>query len=181
MILYAIIDIETTGQSAARGKITEIAIFIHNGIEVVDSFSSLINPECFIPGFITELTGISNDMVKHAPKFYEVARQVVEMTQDCIFVAHNVQFDYKFIQEEYKRLGYDFQRQTMCTVKMGRKFLPGHKSYSLGNVCAELGIQINGRHRAAGDAFATTKLFEIILEKKRQKETRIPPGQLKLF
>ncbi len=179
--MYAIIDIETTGQSAVKGKITEIAVYIHNGIEIVDSFSSLINPECYIPGFITELTGISNEMVRFAPKFYEVARQIVEITQNRVFVGHNVQFDYRFVQEEFKRLGYDYQRQTMCTVRLGRKFLPGHKSYSLGNICSELGISINGRHRAAGDAFATTKLFELILEKKRQKETRIPPGQLKLF
>ncbi len=179
--MYAIIDIETTGQSAAKGKITEIAVYVHNGIEIIDSFSSLINPECYIPGFITELTGISNEMVRYAPKFYEVARQIVEITQNRVFVGHNVQFDYRFVQEEFKRLGYDYQRQTMCTVRLGRKFLPGHKSYSLGNICSELGISINGRHRAAGDAFATTKLFELILEKKRQKETRIPPGQLKLF
>jgi len=179
--LYAIIDIETTGQSAGRGKITEIAIFVHDGVEVVDSFSTLVNPECYIPGFITELTGISNEMVRYAPKFYEVARRIVEMTQDKIFVGHNVQFDYRFVQEEFKRLGYDYQRKTMCTVRLGRKFLPGYKSYSLGKICSELGITINGRHRAAGDAFATTKLFEIILEKKKQKETRIPPGQLKLF
>jgi exonuclease, DNA polymerase III, epsilon subunit family len=179
--LYAIIDIETTGQSALKGKITEIAIFIHDGREIVESFSSLVNPECYIPQFITELTGISNDMVTKAPKFYEIARKIVEITQDKIFVGHNVQFDYRFVQEEFKRLGYDYQRQTMCTVRLGRKFIPGHRSYSLGNICGELGISINGRHRAAGDAYATTKLFEIILEKKRQKETRIPPGQLKLF
>lgn len=179
--MYAIIDIETTGQSALKGKITEIAIFIHDGREIVESFSSLVNPECYIPQFITELTGISNDMVTKAPKFYEIARKIVEITQDKIFVGHNVQFDYRFVQEEFKRLGYDYQRQTMCTVRLGRKFIPGHRSYSLGNICGELGISINGRHRAAGDAYATTKLFEIILEKKRQKETRIPPGQLKLF
>ena len=179
--LYAIIDIETTGQSAANGKVTEIAIFIHNGFEITDSFSSLINPECYISGFITNLTGIDNEMVKSAPKFYEVARRIVEMTQDKIFVAHNVSFDYKFIQEEFKRLGYDYQRKTMCTVRMGRKFLPGYKSYSLGKICDELGISIKDRHRAAGDALATTKLFEIILERKAQKETKQPPGQLRLF
>ena len=179
--MYAIIDIETTGQSPAKGKITEIAIFIHNGFEITDSFSSLINPECDIPGFITSLTGIDNEMVRNAPKFYEVARQIVEITQDKIFVAHNVSFDYKFIQEEFKRLGYDYQRMTMCTVRMGRKFIPGHKSYSLGKICDELGISIHGRHRAAGDALATVKLLEIILERKAQKENKQPPGQLRLF
>ena len=179
--MYAIIDIETTGQSATKGKITEIAIYIHNGFEIIDSFSSLINPECFIPDFITSLPGIDNEMVRNAPKFYEIARRIVEITQDKVFVAHNVSFDYRFIQEEFKRLGYDYQRKTMCTVRMGRKFLPGHKSYSLGKICDELGISINGRHRAAGDALATTKLFEIILKRKAQKETKQPPGQLSLF
>ena len=180
-VLYAIIDIETTGQSAANGKITEIAIFIHNGFEITDSFSSLVNPECHIPGYITDLTGISNEMVRNAPKFYEIARRVVEITRNEIFVAHNVSFDYRFVQEEFKRLGYDYQRKTMCTVRMGRKFLPGHKSYSLGKICDDLGISINGRHRAAGDAYATVKFFELLLEKKAQKETKQPPGQLRLF
>jgi DNA polymerase III subunit epsilon len=179
--LYAIIDIETTGHSAIDGKITEIAIFLYNGIEITDSFTSLVNPECYIPRFITELTGISNEMVRNSPKFYEIARQIVEMTSDRIFVAHNVGFDYRYLQEEFKRLGYDYQRKTMCTVRQGRKYIPGHKSYSLGNICGDLGIIIEGRHRAAGDALATTKLLEIILDKKEQKKKHIPPEQLKLF
>jgi DNA polymerase-3 subunit epsilon len=179
--LYAIIDIETTGQSPGKGKITEIAIFVHDGFRVVDSFTSLINPECYIPGFITELTGIDNDMVRNAPKFYEVARKVVELTHDKIFVAHNVMFDYRFIQEEFKRLGYDYQRKTMCTVRLGRKFLPGHRSYSLGKICDDLGIRIEGRHRAAGDAYATVKLFELILARKALKESKQTPDQLRLF
>lgn len=179
--LYAIIDIETTGQSAEYGKITEIAIFIHDGFGIVDSFASLINPESYIPYFITELTGIDNDMVRNAPKFYEVARRIVEMTQDCIFVAHNVMFDYKFVREEFKRLGYNYERKTMCTVRMGRKYLPGHRSYSLGKLCSELGIEIEGRHRAAGDAAATVKLFELILARKALKEAKQTPDQLRLF
>lgn len=181
LTLYAIIDIETTGQASTTGKITEIAIFIHNGFEITDSFTSLINPECYIPGFITNLTGIDNEMVRNAPKFFEVARKIVEITEDMVFVAHNVSFDYKFIQEEFRRLGYDYQRKTMCTVRMGRKFLPGYKSYSLGKICSELGISINGRHRAAGDALATVKLFEMILGRKALKEAKQPPCQLRLF
>lgn len=179
--LYAIIDIETTGNSYKSGKITELAIFIHDGFEIIDSFSSLINPECYIPGFITNLTGIDNEMVKNAPKFYEIARKIVEITQDKVFVAHNVSFDYRFIQEEFKRLGYDYQRKTMCTVRMGRKFIPGYKSYSLGKLCNELGISIIGRHRAAGDALATVKLFEMIMDRKTQKEAKQDHGQLRLF
>lgn len=179
--MYSIIDIETTGNTYRTGKITEIAIFNHDGFKIVDSFSSLINPECYITDFITQLTGIDNEMVRTAPRFYEVARKVVEMTNEMVFVAHNVNFDYKFIQEEFNRLGYDYQRKTMCTVKMGRKYLPGHRSYSLGTLCDELGIPINGRHRAAGDALATVKLFEIIMERKTQKEAKQSHGQLRLF
>lgn len=179
--MYAIIDIETTGNTYKSGKITEIAIFIHDGFGVVDSFSSLINPECSISGFITRLTGISNEMVSGAPRFYEVARKVVEITTGMVFVAHNVNFDYKFIQEEFKRLGFDYQRTTMCTVRMGRKYLPGHRSYSLGTLCGELGITVYGRHRAAGDALATVKVFEMIMDSKAQKEAKNSPTQLRLF
>lgn len=163
--MFAIIDIETTGNSYKYGKITEIAIYHHNGYEITNSFYSLIYPEMDIPFFITQLTGIDNQMVKRAPRFYEIAKKIIEMTSGRTFVAHNVQFDYKFIKEEYKRLGYDFNCKTMCTVKLSRKLLPGHKSYSLGKLCADLGIEINGRHRAAGDALATVKLFEILLKK----------------
>ncbi len=162
--MYNIIDIETTGQSAKEGKITEIAIYVHNGIEIVDSFSSLVNPECHIPYFITKLTGINDKMVVNAPKFFEIAKKVIEITAGNIFIAHNASFDYRFMQEEFNRLGYSYKRKTMCTVKLSRKYIPGHKSYSLGNICQDLNIQIDGRHRAAGDALATVKLFEIILE-----------------
>ena len=162
--LYSIIDIETTGHSPHDGKITEIAIYVHNGIEVVDSFTSLVNPECHIPYFITKLTGIDDKAVASAPKFYEIAKRIIKFTAGNIFVAHNVRFDYRFIQEEFKRLGYNYKRKTMCTVKLSRKYIPGHSSYSLGNICRDLNIQIGNRHRAAGDALATVKLFEMILE-----------------
>ncbi|RKD88218.1 DNA polymerase-3 subunit epsilon [Mangrovibacterium diazotrophicum] len=179
--LYTIIDIETTGQSYKDGKITEIAAYRHNGIEVVDSFTSLINPECHIPYFITELTGISNEMVASAPRFYEVAKRLVEITAGTIFVAHNVSFDYKFIQEEFKRLGYEYKRKTMCTVKLSRKYLPGHPSYSLGRICDDLNIGIDGRHRASGDALATVKLFELILHKHINGTPNGDARQPKLF
>nr|WP_321485234.1 3'-5' exonuclease [uncultured Draconibacterium sp.] len=163
--MFSIIDIETTGQSYKNGKITEIAIYQHNGQKVTDSFSTLINPEMDIPFFITELTGINNEMVRTAPKFYQVAKKIIEMTMGRTFVAHNANFDYKFIKEEYARLGYNYHRKTMCTVKLSRKLLPGHPSYSLGKLCADLGIEINGRHRAAGDALATARLFDILVER----------------
>lgn len=134
-----------------------------------------------IPYFITELTGITNEMVKDAPRFYEVAKTIVEMTMGRTFVAHNVNFDYKFIQEEFRRLGYEYNRKTMCTVKLARKLLPGHKSYSLGKLCADLGIEINGRHRAAGDAFATAKLFDILLKQNQINGHPKAAGNYRLF
>jgi DNA polymerase III subunit epsilon len=163
--MYAIIDIETTGISHKFEKITEIAIFVHDGTRVTEEYSTLINPECTIPYYITKLTGISNEMVADAPKFYEVAKRVVELTNNNIFVAHNVNFDYRFIREEYLRLGYHYKRDVLCTVKMSRKLIPGKRSYSLGNLCLDLGIHVQDRHRATGDARATVKLFELLLSK----------------
>jgi len=179
--VYTIIDIETTGKSYRDGKITEIALYRHNGSQVIDSFHSLINPECDIPYFITQLTGIDNEMVRKAPKFFEIAKRIVEITAGTIFVAHNVSFDYKFIQEEFRRLGYEYKRKTMCTVQLSRKYLPGHASYSLGNICSDLNIAIDGRHRASGDALATVQLFEIIMRKHQTGFNGTNYNQPKLF
>ncbi len=162
-MLYAIIDVETTGLSPKTEKITEIAIYIHDGEQVVDEFSTLINPEKNIPFQITRLTGINNKMVRNAPKFYEIAKKIVEFTDGKVFVGHNVSFDYNFVRSEFKSLGYDFNRKTLCTVKLARKLIPGKKSYGLGKLCKELDIQITDRHRASGDALATTKLLELLL------------------
>lgn len=163
--MYAVIDIETTGGSARLERITEIAVYIHDGERIVEEYSTLINPERNIPYFITSLTGITNEMVEDAPKFYEVARRIVEITDGHIFVAHNARFDYSFIRQEFSMLGYNFKRPMLDTVALSRKLLPGHKSYGLGNLCKDLQIVINGRHRAAGDALATVKLLELLIEK----------------
>jgi DNA polymerase-3 subunit epsilon len=163
--MYAIVDIETTGGSASIEKITEIAVYLHDGNKITDEFVSLVNPEKNIPYFITNLTGITNEMVEDAPRFYEIAKKVIEMTEGRTFVAHNARFDYSFIRQEYKSLGFNFKRNILDTVALSRKLLPGHKSYSLGNICKDLRITINGRHRAAGDALATVKLLEILMAK----------------
>lgn len=178
---YAIIDIETTGGSPRTEKITEIAIFIHDGLQVIDEFTTLINPERTIPSYITSLTGITNDMVYDAPKFYEVAKDIVLFTEDCIFVAHNANFDYSFVKAEFKNLGFDYQRKTLDTVRLSRKLLPGHASYSLGRLCDDLGIRINGRHRAAGDALATVKLFELLLQHNEAFQEAADPEAYKLL
>ncbi|MFP4471486.1 MAG: exonuclease domain-containing protein [Bacteroidales bacterium] len=160
---YAIVDIETTGTSYKSGKITEVAILIHDGHKVVDEFTSLVNPEQRIPYRIQQMTGISDQMVEDAPKFYEVAKQIVEITEDCVFVAHNASFDYNFIRQEFKYLGYEYEREKICTVKLSRKLIPYKKSYSLQNLCAELQITNERPHRAYGDARATAALFDLLL------------------
>ena len=172
--MFAIIDVETTGTVYKYGKITEIAIYVHDGQRITNSLVSLINPEIDIPIYITRLTGISNKMVVNAPRFFEIAKNVVELTTGRIFVAHNVNFDYQFIREEFRQLGYEFQRKKLCTVQLSKKFFPGRTSYSLGKLCADLGIEIEGRHRAAGDALATVRLFEKLLA--RNLETGKIPG-----
>jgi DNA polymerase III subunit epsilon len=179
--MYTIVDIETTGGSSIHNRITEIAIYRHDGQAIIDEFVSLINPEVHIPYYITQMTGITNEMVESAPRFFEVAQKVVEITDNAIFVAHNVQFDYRFIEAEFKRLGYNFNRKTLCTVKLSRKIIPGYKSYSLGNICNDLGIKIDSRHRASGDARATVKLFELLLKTNQTLVDGSVPTREKLY
>ena len=166
--MYAIIDIETTGGSSRIEKITEIAIILHDGSQITREYTTLINPERNIPYFITNLTGITNEMVEDSPRFYEVAKNIVELTEGRTFVAHNARFDYSFIRQEFKSLGFNFRRNLLDTVALSRKLFPGHRSYSLGNICRDLNISINGRHRAAGDALATVRLFEMLLARDRE-------------
>ncbi|NTW24868.1 MAG: GIY-YIG nuclease family protein [Lentimicrobium sp.] len=165
--MYAVIDVETTGGSFVNERLTEIAVYLHDGERIVDEFSTLLNPEQPIPYMITRITGINNEMVANAPRFCEVARRIVEMTEGATFVGHNASFDYNFIRHEFKRLGYNYRRPTICTVKLSRKLLPGKQSYSLGKLCNELGIVVENRHRAAGDALATTRLLELLLKTDR--------------
>jgi DNA polymerase-3 subunit epsilon len=184
---FAIVDIETTGGSTAYHKICEIAIIIHNGVEVIERFSTLINPKIHISQNVTFIHGITNEMVANSPTFPEVAKKIFQMTENRIFVAHSVNFDFSFIKKEFENLGGEFQRKKLCTVRLSRQLVPGHRSYSLGTICGNMGISINDRHRALGDAEATamlfTKLFAIDTDKKvlakflnqRSKETSLPP------
>ncbi len=161
--MYTIIDIETTGNGIKGNRITEIAIFKYDGFEVVEEFTSLVNPECEIPYFITGLTGIDNETVRDAPKWHEIAAKVLEITADTIFVAHSVNFDYNVIKNEFKSLGLDFRRKKLCTVRLSRRLIPGYRSYSLGKLCSALEIPLTDRHRARGDAHATVLLFRKLL------------------
>ncbi len=185
---YAIIDIETTGGLVKRDKITEIAIVLHNGEQIVDRFESLVNPERSIPEFISRMTGITDEMVSEAPKFYEIARQIIEMTEGAVFVAHNARFDYSFIREEFQRLGYTYSRKQLCTVRLARQVFPDLKKYGLDALIRHFGIQVTHRHRAMDDTLATTEVFQYILSHNTSeehisdvlnlgiRESRLPPG-----
>ncbi|MGQ7855671.1 exonuclease domain-containing protein [Pedobacter sp. WC2501] len=185
-MLYAVVDIETTGGHASANGITEVAINIHDGNQIVESYTTLINPKQPIPDYITALTGIDDGMLMDAPAFDDVALQIYELLSDKVFVAHNVNFDYSFLKHHLAAAGYDLQCKKLCTVRLSRKLIPGKSSYSLGKLCTALEIPIQNRHRAAGDADATSILFNLLLEydqegiiaemlKKTSKEQVLPP------
>ena len=161
---FVIVDIETTGGSPKSSKITEIALYKHDGNQFLDEFQTLINPGMPIPQFIVRLTGISDAMVENAPYFHEIAKQLIEFCEGCTFVAHNVGFDYGMIRSEFRSLGYDFRMAHLCTVRASRYMIPGHESYSLGKLTRALGIELKGRHRAGGDAHATALLFQQLFQ-----------------
>ena len=167
--MYAILDIETTGGQFNEEGITEIAIYKYDGHEIVDQFISLINPEIPIQPFVVKLTGINNAMLRSAPKFFEVAKRIIEITQDCIIVAHNSSFDFRILRTEFRRLGYNFEAKTLCTVELAKVLIPDQPSYSLGKLVRTLGIPMADRHRASGDALATVKLFKMLLDKDLEK------------
>lgn len=162
--MYAIVDIETTGGHASANGITEIAICIHNGKKVIERYSTLVNPRRDIPIYISALTGITNEMVQNAPPFEDVAHDVYHLLNNKIFVAHNVNFDHSFVRYHLAAAGYELQCNKLCTVRLGRKIIPGLPSYSLGKLCRHLGIENESRHRAAGDAEATAQLFSLLLQ-----------------
>lgn len=162
---FAIVDIETTGGYAAANGITEISIYVHNGQEVIDHFQSLVNPLQAIPTYIQSLTGITDEMVSQAPTFESLAEKIASILEDKIFVAHNVNFDYSFLKHHLTTAGFVLGEKKLCTVRLSRQILPGFRSYSLGKLCQELEIPIYQRHRADGDANATVRLFEILLNR----------------
>ncbi|MFN3404378.1 MAG: exonuclease domain-containing protein [Cytophagaceae bacterium] len=183
---YSIVDIETTGGHPDYHRITEVAVVVTDGSKVIRRFESLVNPDCEIPDYISSLTGITDEMVKGAPYFEEIAEELLSLTEDCVFVAHNVNFDYSFLRREFQWAGYDFTRKKLCTVRLSRKIFPGFQSYSLGKLCKELDITIRNRHRAGGDTEATFKLFKKLLAEdkndvvtsflnKKSGETILPP------
>lgn len=186
-MLYAVVDIETTGGYAASHGITEIAIVIHDGIEVIERYETLVNPNQHIPIYIQALTGINEEMVANAPDFREIAEQIYKLLHDKVFVAHNVNFDYSFVHHHLASCGYTLNVKKLCTVRLGRKLFPGLASYSLGKLCLSLSVPLNNRHRAGGDADATAILLAMLIEKdteglisdtlkKTSKEQILPPN-----
>jgi len=168
--MYAILDIETTGGKYNEEGITEIAIYRFDGHKIVDQFASLVNPERDIQPFVVNLTGINSSMLKSAPKFFEVAKRIIEIMDGCILVAHNAQFDSRILTTEFDRLGYPFEVESLCTVELAQKLIPDMPSYSLGKLVRSLGIPLSDRHRAQGDAKATVELFKLLLSKDTSKE-----------
>jgi len=185
--MYAIVDIETTGGSAKVHRITEIAIIQHDGERETGRYQWLVNPGVPIPSRITDLTGISDEMVKDAPYFREISTEIKALTEGRVFVAHNVNFDYGFIHQHFIELGIKWAPKRLCTVRLSRTLIPGLYSYSLGKIAQQLGYSIEGRHRAMGDCEFTSKLFKILLDRDdqnhikfalnaRSREATLPPN-----
>ncbi len=186
-MLYAVVDIETTGGYAANHGITEIAILIYDGEQVINRYQTLINPHQTIPIYIQALTGIDNEMVSAAPDFRDVAAEIYTLLHDKIFVAHNVNFDYSFVKHHLEACGYLLNCKKLCTVRLSRKIFPGFSSYSLGKLCASLAVPLTNRHRADGDASATAIILGMLIEKdtdgligdtlkRSSKEQTLPPN-----
>ncbi|MEI7589615.1 MAG: 3'-5' exonuclease [Chitinophagia bacterium] len=162
---FAVVDIETTGSTPQSAGITEIAIVIHNGVEVTGKYVTLINPRHKIPPFIVNMTGISDAMVAEAPLFEEVAPQIYNLLNGRVFVAHNVSFDYSFVHFLLGRSGFQWSAPKLCTIKLSRRVFPGLEKYGLGSLTRDLGIKIEGRHRAWGDAAATAQVLTMAIAK----------------
>jgi DNA polymerase-3 subunit epsilon len=165
---YAIVDIETTGGFPQQHGITEIAIVLHNGTEIEGKYETLVNPHQPIPPFVANMTGISDAMVSVAPSFHEVAPKIYNLLKDRVFVAHNVNFDFSFVKYHLQQAGFQLQSHKLCTIRLSRKVFPGYRKYGLGHLCRELGINIENRHRAGGDAMATTKVLDLVLQNNGQ-------------
>jgi DNA polymerase-3 subunit epsilon len=169
--MFCVVDLETTGGRFEEESVMEIALFKFDGYEVVDQIISLINVEDKpIQPYVQSLTGITPKMLIRAPKFYELAKRIIEITKDCVLVAHNADFDYRMLQMEFGRLGYDFNMPTLDTIDWARKLIPDQPAYGLEKLSKSLGISHSSKHRAEGDARATLELFKILLEKDTSKD-----------
>jgi DNA polymerase III subunit epsilon len=170
---YVAVDVETTGGRSQYDRITEIGAVKIRNHEVIGEWRSLINPQRPIPGAITRLTGITNDMVRGAPLFAEIADDFLEFMGEGVFVAHNVNFDYGFVSAEYERLDRRFRFPKMCTCASMRRRYPGQKSYGLGNLCEAFDIELKRHHRALYDARAAAHLLNLINRKREASDATV--------
>ncbi len=161
---FSVVDVETTGSMATNDRITEFAAYkVHKG-KIIDEYTTLVNPGRHIPNFIRNMTGISDEMVYDAPSFKDVARDIYEFVEGTIFTAHNSHFDYGFVRSELTSAGFELEIPQLCTRKLSSRLLSHLPRKALDQVCHHLGIKINGRHRAYGDARATAHLLIELLE-----------------
>ena len=167
--MYSVVDIESNGAGFRKESIIEIAIYRFDGRQITDQFISMVNPEADITPFVQKLTGISPKMVKTAPKFHEIAKRIVEITEGTTLVGHNIDFDYRMMRQSFARLGYDYKINTLDTIPLAQKLIPDAASYSLGKLVKSLGIPLTEQHRAAGDARATLDLFKLLMAKDKDK------------
>ena len=163
--MFAVVDVETTGGYAARHKMTEIAVVVHDGIHEVQRFTSLLNPEMHIPQGIQALTGITPELVEDAPKFKDIADELRSVLADHIFVAHNVNFDFAFVKQAFEEVGITYNPKRLCSVRYTRQIEKGLRSYSLKNLCTHFGLENKAPHRAWGDAEVTAVILSMMLEK----------------
>lgn len=168
-LMYAIVDIESTGSPATSNGITEIAIVFHNGKKITDVFETLVNPEVAIPPYVVRLTSITNEMVTKAPTFKELAPKIANLFQDRILVAHNVDFDYFYLKYFLEKNGFAFNVKRLCTFKLSKKAFPTFPKHGLGSLTTELNIDLTHHHRAGADAMATAQIFELIRSHGGQK------------
>ncbi|MBX7220438.1 MAG: hypothetical protein K1Y36_10875 [Blastocatellia bacterium] len=168
---FVVVDVETTGSSTRTSRITEVALFAVQNGKVEPGFTSLVNPLMEIPPMITDLTGITNQMVATAPRFVEIADQVADYLAEAVIVAHNAPFDCAFLRLEFGHwdAGFDFLNESLCTVHLARHLVPGLENYKLHTVAEHFGVTIVNRHRAAGDALATAQVFRNLLELMREQ------------
>jgi len=148
----ACVDLETTGGNAHYNRVIEVGIVVLRGVEVVEEWSSLVNPGTRIPGNIERFTGITNDMVVDAPPFAALRDDILSRLSDRLFVAHNARFDYGFLRSEFRRLDVRFRSPVLCTVKLSRRVDPGVRGHGLDAVMERYALACNARHRALGDA-----------------------------
>jgi DNA polymerase III subunit epsilon len=162
---FTIVDLETTGGSPFFNRIIEIGLLrVQNG-EVVEKYETFINPGIPIPSYITKITGIETRHLSDAPYFEEVAQDLLKKFHGAIFVAHNVSFDYGFLQNEFHRLGYDFSYPQLCTVKLSRALFPEHRHHNLSAIIDRYGLACINRHRAFDDAKVLLDFMSILTDK----------------